>query len=222
VAAREQIAELLRDPPKLHTHESSVTNWGIDTRLVPHLERLVRPGSRTLETGSGISTIVFLALGAEHRAVSPDADEPERIRAYCSEKGIATSSYTHVVARSEAYLPSLSEAEPELDLVLVDGDHAFPIPCIDWFYATRLLKKDGIAIVDDIQLWSGRLLADFLSGDDAWQVIERTHRFGVYRLRIEAREALSRWWGQQPYVIAHSDIESQNSRRGLLDRLRGR
>jgi hypothetical protein len=221
VATSEQIAELLRDPPKLHTHESGLISWGIDTGLVPHLERLVRPGHRTLETGSGISTIVFLALGAEHRAVSPDAGEPERIRAYCSEKRISTSSYTHVVARSEDYLPTLP-AEPELDLVLVDGDHAFPIPCIDWFYATRLLKQSGILIVDDTQLWSVRILADFLAGDDAWELIERTPRYGMYRLRIPARDALSRWWGQQPHVVAQSDLDASSPRRGLLARLRGR
>lgn len=219
VASQEHIAELLKNQPRLHSNESGLVNYGIEPRLVPHLERLVRPGSRTLETGSGISTIVFLALGAKHRAVSPDPGEPERIRAYCTEHGISTASYTHIVARSEEYLPTLQE-QPELDLVLVDGDHAFPIPCIDWFYATRLLKKGGIAIVDDIQLWTGRILADFLSGDDAWEPLDRTSRFAVYRLKTDARQALSRWWGQQPYVLEHSDCQ-ERPRRGLLKRLRG-
>jgi predicted O-methyltransferase YrrM len=220
MSAREQIAEFLRNPPNLHTADSGLTNWGVDATLVSHLERLVQPGARTLETGSGISTLALLALGAEHRAVSPDAGEPERIRSYCQQKGISTASYTHIVARSEQYLPTL-EVKPELDLVLVDGDHAFPIPCIDWFYASRLLKKGGVAIVDDTQLWTGAILADFLSGDNAWETVARTPRYGVYRLQVEASEAFTRWWGQQPYVVEQSQPKEPD-RAGFFKRLRAR
>jgi Methyltransferase domain len=209
------IAELLRAPPKLHSHETGVVNWGIDPELVPHLKRLVKPGMRTLETGSGLSTIVLLALGADHRAVSPDPAEPDRIRAYCQGKGISVERYVHVIARSESHLPTLPP-DPVLDFVLVDGDHAFPVPSIDWFYASRLLKKDGVCVIDDAQLWSVRVLVDFLTGDDAWETLEQTPRFAAFRLRLEAKDALSRWWEQQPYVVKMSEPESK---RGLLGRI---
>lgn len=209
------LVELLRSPPNLHEASGELTNWGVDAQLMPHMERLVKPGHRTLETGSGLSTIAFIALGADHVAVSPDGGEPERIRAYCADKGIDASRYEHVVQRSEAYLPGL-DRDPYLDFVLVDGDHAFPVPCLDWFYAARLLKKGGIMVIDDVQLWSCRIVADFLSGDTAWEQIDRTPRFAVYRLLEDAGVAMGRWWGQQPYVVAQSEDDAP----GLVARLK--
>jgi glucosyl-dolichyl phosphate glucuronosyltransferase len=196
----EQIEKLLRSPPSLHVDGSGKrVNYGVDARLIAQLREHVRPGHRTLETGSGISTVVFLALGARHRSVSPDGGEAERIREYCKDAGIDASQFTPVVGRSEEILPTLSN-EPVLDLALVDGNHAFPAPCIDWYYATRILKRGGVMIVDDIELWTGQILADFLDEEEVWQRLERTDRFASYRMLDDADKVLARWWGQQPLV----------------------
>jgi hypothetical protein len=204
------IEELLRTPPLLHLDGGgNLVNYGIDPRLVAYLRQFVQPGSRTLETGSGISTIVFLLLGAYHRSISPDGGEAERIRAYCAQKGISTDNYTATVAYSERGLPDLPE-EPVLDLALVDGNHAFPLPCIDWYFATRILKKGGIVVIDDIQLWSGKILADFLDAEEVWEKVTRNDRFAVYRMLADSKEVLGRWWGQQPFVVHNSNMRSSN------------
>jgi predicted O-methyltransferase YrrM len=208
-----QIDALLKSPPALHVDGGGrPVNYQIDSNLVPHLVREVHPGASTLETGAGISTIVFLALGAHHQAISPDPGEPERIRAYCADHGISTTHYVHHVASSESVLPTMTVERP-IDVALVDGNHAFPVPCLDWYYATRLLKKGGVMIVDDIQLWSGKILADFLEAEDVWDNIARTPRFAIFRLRGEPNVVLGRWWGQQPYVVKHS--QTLGSRPGL-------
>jgi predicted O-methyltransferase YrrM len=195
-----KIEELLRAQPALHIDGSgNCVNYGVDFQLISQVRQHVRPGHHTLETGSGISTITFLLLGAEHRSVSPDGGEAERIREYCREHGIDSSRYTPLVGRSEEILPTLV-GEPRLDLALVDGNHAFPAPCIDWFYATRILKRGGVMLIDDIGLWSGKIVADFLDHEDVWERLERTDRFAAYRLLADAEEVLARWWGQQPLV----------------------
>jgi predicted O-methyltransferase YrrM len=210
----------MQSQPALHARSADeLVNWGIHEALVPHLRRAVRQGSRTLETGSGVSTIVLLALGAKHQSISPDPGEPERIKSYCKEHGISTADYEPIVGASENILPTLGD-QPLLDLALIDGSHSFPLPCIDWFYATRLLKKGGTMIIDDVQLWSVAVLADFLDGGDAWEKLERTPRFAVYRLLGDARDVLGRWWGQQPHVVRLS--RTDKSRWNVLGRLWGR
>ena len=205
--ADDRINRLLRNQPSIHRDGAgNLTNYGIDPALVPYLTKYVGPGCRTMETGSGISTLVFLILGAQHCAVSPDGGEPERIRAYCRENDIATDNYEHIVASSENVLPSLP-ADPVLDIALVDGDHAFPVPCLDWYFMTRMLKKGGIMVIDDVWLWTGELLADFLDGDDVRENLGRTDRFAVFRLLGESKDVLGRWWGQQPYTVKHSKMK---------------
>jgi hypothetical protein len=39
-----------------------------------------------------------------------------------------------------------------LDLVLIDGDHAFPASFIDWYYTAEQVKLGGYVIVDDTNL----------------------------------------------------------------------
>ena len=217
MSARDVIEELMKAPPPLHrSNPDTPVNWGIHDAMVPHFRSAVRSGSRTLETGSGLSTIILLALGAKHQSISPDAGEADRIKSYCAEHGVSTADYQPIVGTSENVLPTLGD-QPLLDLALIDGSHSFPLPCIDWFYMTRLLKKGGLMLIDDVQLWSVAIVADFLDGDDAWEKIERTPRFAAYRLLAEANAVLGRWWGQQPYVVKSS--RSDRSRWDFVGRL---
>ena len=66
-------------PPGLHGEGNEF--WGLAWPALEWLEREVRPGMATLETGAGSSTLAFAAGGAEHVAVTPDPGEEQRIRA---------------------------------------------------------------------------------------------------------------------------------------------
>jgi hypothetical protein len=187
-----------------------LVNFQIDPKLVPHLRDAVKPGSRSMETGSGVSTIVLLVLGAQHTSISPDRGEAERIRAYCEEKDIPVGGFTPMVAKSEDVLPNL-ELDSELDLIIVDGNHAFPAPMVDWFYMTRHLRTGGVLVVDDVELWTGAVLADFLDGEaGVWARLERTKRFAIYRLLVESHVALGRSWVDQPRVVQGTDFSVVN------------
>ena len=73
-------------------------------------------------------------------------------------------------------------------------------------------------IIDDIDLWSGKIIADFPDADDAWERVVRNEHFAGYRLLIPSEQFLLRWWGQQPYVVqqASPDVVKQLPPVGLI------
>jgi predicted O-methyltransferase YrrM len=79
-----------------------------------------------------------------------------------------------IVARSQDWLPRVDL--PDLDLVLVNGGHAFPVPFLDWYYGAEKLKVGGLMVVDNTHLPTGTRLADFMGVDPRWDPIVRDDR----------------------------------------------
>lgn len=191
------LAELIKDRPLIHTGRSRT--MGIHPDLAGFLDETLKPGHATIETGSGLSTLVILRNKvAQHIAISPDPDEFEAIRSFCREHNVDTGPLRAVVARSQDYWPVADLAH--LDLVLIDGDHAFPMPFIDWFYTADRLKIGGWMIVDDTYIVTGTILADFMRVDPKWQEVTRhwSGRFAIYKkLRHPIHGGR---WSDQPYL----------------------
>ena len=111
-------------------------------RLYMLLAEEAGPGTRSLETGSGLSTVLLAALGAQHTCVTPSLAEAQRIEAFCVDRGIDTSSLAFRIGASDEVLPGLCD-QPPLDLVFIDGGHGYPTPMIDWYYTGGRLRTDG-------------------------------------------------------------------------------
>ena len=158
--------DLKRSPPTLH---GQAEFWGLAWRALAFLERTVQPGMATLETGAGASTLVFAARGAEHEAVTPSAEEAERIRAECERRGISTDRLTFRIGSSAEVLARDWEPRP-LDLVLIDGAHAFPYPILDWWFLAPHLKVGGLLLLDDAYMPPVAAVVDHLRGSQAWRL----------------------------------------------------
>jgi methyltransferase family protein len=154
--------------PKLHLAGGVARSWQINDQALAYIDTQVTRDSRTLETGAGVSTILFALKGCSHTCIAPFPDEVDRIKAFCAENGIAHDRVTFVVEKSEVALPGLS-AEA-LDLVLIDGGHGFPIPIIDWWFTANRLRVGGILVLDDIGIWSVNVLKQFLADEPGWQL----------------------------------------------------
>jgi predicted O-methyltransferase YrrM len=193
------VRELIADPPLVHEwmSQDGLMTHGLLPEALAFIERVVTPGQQTLETGSGLSTITFALRGAEHTCVTPDAAEADRIRAYCAEHGIDANRLTFHHEMSERVLPTL-ELE-SLDVILVDGSHSFPQVFVDWFYTQSALKVGGTLIVDDVHIWTGRVLRDFLRAEPEWELVERWAGRTV-ALRKVAEYDDGKDWSDQPYV----------------------
>jgi hypothetical protein len=167
------LEELCRDGVAFHGWDESVElDWHLNPDVVRFIHSIVEDGARTLETGCGYSTVAFALAGAHHTVISPFPVEHDRIRSWCSTRGISVDRLDFIAAESQAVLPGLG-LEP-LDLVLVDGDHAFPVPFIDWYYAAEWLRPGGLCILDDTQLRTGAILHDFLLREAGrWRVHSR-------------------------------------------------
>jgi predicted negative regulator of RcsB-dependent stress response len=201
---------LLKYPPKLHIHEGRLVCLGVSESLARFLEGHAQPGSHTLETGAGLSTIIFAMKGTHHTAVIPDPELAERIKTYCRRRQINPDQINFELARSETILPKLA-TDHALDMVLIDGRHAFPSPFIDWYYTTDRLNLGGIVIVDDTQLWTGDVLKQFLKMEAEWEMIDEFPQGNPTAAAFKKLQSGSndKWWAQQPYAIQQAPVPAQ-------------
>ena len=191
------LRDLLELPPLIHNDRT--ISWSIRPALAYFLDDAVGPGSVTLETGAGLSTLVILRKQPrQHTAVQPVADEFAAILELAEHHRVDVHSFRPIVARSQDWLPCVEL--PALDLVLVDGSHAFPAPFLDWYYGAEKLKVGGLIAVDGTHLLTGTMLADFMDADPRWELLVRddASHFAIYRKR--AHPVHDDDWTRQPYV----------------------
>jgi hypothetical protein len=162
------VVDTIRARPPL-VHRGGDSYWGLAWPALAWLEQNVQPGMTTLETGSGASTIVFASRGARHTAISPDPGEHEGIKRYCEEQGIPSDQLTFFAGSSHEVLRDEWTPEP-LDVVLVDGSHAFPYPVLDWWFTERHVKVGGRVLLDDAYLTSVNVVARYLRHSPSWEL----------------------------------------------------
>lgn len=192
------VLELLtRANPKLHYDEHNLpVSWGIDADVLREIDATIERGSRTLETGAGLSTVLFAAKACRHTVVCPDKRHLRSIVSFCGENGISLDTVEMVAERSELYLPRVVGLD--LDAALIDGRHAFPSPFIDWFYIASNLRVGGVLIVDDTPIFTGRVLDEFLSEDPHWELLRRFPRTSFFAKR--SADVHGQEWNKQPYI----------------------
>jgi len=197
------IDDVIAAPPLVHYDElnGELRTFGLGEEQLRWIIDNVRPEQRTLETGSGLSTIAFALAGSAHTVVVPHDGEEQRIRAYCDSQGIATGNVSFVLQASERALPALDLGL--LDVVLIDGSHSFPHVFIDWYYAAGAVLDGGVMIIDDTQLWTGALQRDFLVAEPGW-TLERDFSGRTALFRRGQGADPDRLWVHQPYVADRS------------------
>jgi len=167
--------------------------WAADEELYRDLVERVEPGLVSLETGAGLSTMLLAAAAGVHHCITPSSAEVEVLRTAIADRGLTAGRVTFHVDRSDRALPRL---DADLDLVLIDGGHAYPTPQIDWYYAGGRLRPGGLLYVDDLQLPAVEQLAAFLQRDPRWRLLRRTAKWGVWRRESEG-ELAEEWTDQR-------------------------
>jgi hypothetical protein len=107
--------EVVAHPPIVHGGKAT---FGISPALCRFIDEILTPDAVTLETGTGLSTLVILRRGvARHISVTPYPNELEAIRTYCATVKIPMDAWQAVTGSSLDWLPSATL--PSLDLVLI-------------------------------------------------------------------------------------------------------
>jgi predicted O-methyltransferase YrrM len=203
ITSRETI---YRGPVLEHLNSRLPSCYGISRDVAEFIYESISAESRTLETGAGISTLVFALKGSNHTAVTPNVAEVERIRAYAGNNEVCLERVEFVTRSSDEYLPQSGLSN--LNFVLIDGKHAFPWPILDWFYVADKLNVGGILLLDDLELASVAILRDFLSEDRHWEKYQsfRRHTMAFKKVEGSVHDVA---WHMQPYLTKRYVPESR-------------
>jgi predicted O-methyltransferase YrrM len=201
------IQQLLIDRPSFHL--SGEAHWDCTPGTLQGILRSVQDGDSTIETGAGASTVLFAAAGATHTAISPSADEHQRIREYCERIDVDHSRVNFVVGLSDDVLPAMLSRDRVLDAAFIDGAHSFPFPEVDWYYITRALKVGGRMLLDDIPIPAVTPVFRHMALEPHWRLD------GIYDDRAAAFTLLAlpqpEDWTNQPFNKGFPDLSFAGS-----------
>jgi hypothetical protein len=202
---KQTLQRLLEERPNLHSTSEddgaripTAENWMIAPDVLQWIADNIPVGASTLETGCGYTTVLLAAMKARHTVIAPFGIEFEAIKRYCLDHGIPVDTVTYIERPSQDVVPTLPP-DP-VDLVIIDGDHAFPAPFIDWYYTAERVELGGRVIVDDTQLISCKILRDFLAMEvDRWAIEATMGKTTIFRRITSEPVVKGLWWGLQPF-----------------------
>ena len=214
--------EYLASVPDLHTWDGGKT-WNSGGFHRFHLEAfhalataLPGEGSTILETGAGNSTLTFaFAHPRKLISIAPDEDLFSRIRDFAQSADLDLSPMEAIVDRSEVVLPRLADSGLAIDMALIDGGHGWPTVFVDFCYVNCMLRKNGLLIIDDVQLHTTKELARLLTQQPEFKFKQDLGKSLVF-------EKVTEWkylpdWNQQPYIVAQTERYSASASPLSLD-----
>jgi precorrin-6B methylase 2 len=137
------------------------------------------PFECTAETGCGGSTIVLSQISRRHFTFAIEG--PDRtITELRAQSDFRAETVTFVEGESKNTLPVCSVPN-DIDLVLLDGPHAYPLPQVEFAYLFPHLKVGGWLVIDDIQIPSVHELFQFLQQESSVALEEVAVRTAFFR-----------------------------------------
>jgi hypothetical protein len=158
--------------------KGSALRMPISKGIVQLIDKYVKPGDATLETGAGLSTVAFIAKGARHTAIAPDEALGTRIREFCHSRDLEVDNLSYYPDHSQDILHTIA---CEYSFCLIDGSHSFPEVFVDFFFINPLLKVGGVLIVDDTWIWTGEILVKFLAADPKWRLVYQDFKSAAFK-----------------------------------------
>jgi hypothetical protein len=152
------------------------------------------PFQFSAETGGGGSTIVLSQISGHHTAFAlegPDQTISE-LRAHVD---LRSDHVVFVEGETRCTLP-LHEFADRLDLVLLDGPHAYPLPQLEFVYLFPQMRVGGWIVLDDIQIPSVHELFRFLKLESSVVLEEVIVRTAFFRKLQECEAGPDDWQWQ--------------------------
>jgi predicted O-methyltransferase YrrM len=205
----DKVEALLGEKLTLHFWDGQWQGGGLTDDMLRALFGLACAASDTgaaviLETGAGLSTLVFLASAPSRVVtVAPNPDLRDRIVAEAARLALDGPRLEFHVGRSEDVLPDLAKVDAAfVDMALIDGGHGMPTVFVDFCYINKILKNGAYLALDDIQLHSVRQLYLLLKNQPGFDVVAHHGKLVVLQ-KTDDRRFLPEW-GKQPFVVQNS------------------
>ena len=148
----------------------------------------------TAETGCGGSTIILSQLSEQHTAFAIEG--PNRtIAEVRKHPDFRSDTVVFVEGETKRTVP-LHSFERRLDLVLLDGPHAYPLPQLEFVYLFPQVRVGGWFVLDDLQIPSVYELFHFLRREPAVVLEEVTLRTAFFRKTGEFEDGPDGWQQQ--------------------------
>jgi precorrin-6B methylase 2 len=152
------------------------------------------PFARSAETGCGGSSIVLSHASERHTAFAIEG-ENRTITGLRNHPDLRQDGVTFVEGESKDTVPRW-RSDGELDLVLLDGPHAYPWPQVEYAYLFPLVRVGGWLVLDDIQIPSVFELFHFLERETFVVLEEVVVRTAFFRRVSVSAAGPDGWQGQ--------------------------
>lgn len=151
----------------------------------------------SVETGSGASTLLFSHLSERHTVFALD-DGSGSVTNVRRSPLLRQDVVAFVEGPTQVTLPQHRFTE-KLQVVLIDGPHAYPFPDLEYYYLYPHLDTGALLILDDIHIPTVHNLFDFLRRDAMFdlQEVVRTTAFFTRTSAPTFDPFGDGWWNQQ-------------------------
>jgi hypothetical protein len=182
-----------------------------------------RPLARSVETGTGRTTLLLSHLSADHTVFTQDdADLHGTLARVRSSPLLRESTVRFVIGPTQRTLLEHRFDHP-IDFALLDGPHAYPFPDLEYWALYPHVADGGLLVVDDVQIPTIANLFSFLKVDAMWDLLEVVDDMAFFR-RTSAPlvDPFGEGWWQQEFNRRRSRRHLSRRRRARhsLDRLK--
>ena len=188
------LTTILKIAPQLHT-AGTMSPAALEALVSRAQRRNIRASA---ETGCGASTLLLSHLSAHHTVFALDGGTGSVANVRQSPL-LKPGTVTFIEGPSQATLPQ-HRFDGKLQLVLLDGPHAYPFPDLEYYFLYPQLDAGALLVVDDIQIRTIHNLFQFLRRDAMFQLEEvvRTTAFFT-RTSAPTFDPLGEGWWEQGY-----------------------
>ena len=138
---------------------------------------------RTVETGSGRTTLLFSHLSASHTVFALDMDNSVTRVKECPL--LNASSTTFIEAPTQRSLPA-HQFDGPIQIAMIDGPHGYPFPDLEFYYLYPQISVGGLLIIDDIKIPSVGRMNEIISNGPMFEPIEIVAENTAFLRRTDA------------------------------------
>lgn len=173
------------------------TSWGLNPRILDQISNFLSPDMTSLETGGGYSTVMLGSTVRKHICINPDVTGNILVKNFIKDHSLSRVDTDLVFVENssdKAFTDPVFDTVKSIDFALIDGNHSFPYPVLDWHYADKLLKIGATLALDDCHIPSVKLMADYLLVDQGYQLIKKAGTLWFFEKKASQRLG----WKDQP------------------------